>query len=200
MNAETDIKQKMHVDVFFDTTILKVLIPVVLVIIILYFLCGQTPECKILIYFSLYLSFILLLLKDHTIVEITTHMIVIHRPFFAPVVIDKKEIKDIQIKKNTNPIIRYFMFIFPLLLTVYVAYHRLQDVLYAIQGETITEGVLVILYEFWLVFLLMVILYGIWIKLPYSTLLRVDTDKSRFMFYSRDTETLKKRIEAQEHL
>lgn len=188
MNAETDIKQKMHVDVFFDTTILKVLIPVVLVIIILYFLCGRSPECKILINFSLYLGFILLLLKDHTIVEITTYMIVIHRPFFAPIVIDKKEIKDIQIKKNTNPIIRYFTFIFPLLLTVYVAYHRLQDVLYAIQGETITEGVLVILYEFWLVFLLMVILYGIWIKLPYSTLLRVDTDRSKFTFYSKDTE------------
>ncbi|QLC51078.1 hypothetical protein HWN40_13030 [Methanolobus zinderi] len=199
MNAETDIKQKMHVDIFFDTTILKVLIPVVLVIIILYFLCGQTPECKILIYFSLYLSFILLLLKDNTVVEITTQMAIIHRPFFAPIIIDKRRIKDIQIKKNTNPIFRYLIFIILLLLTVYVAYHRLQDVLYAIQGETLTQGILVILYEFWLVFLLMVILYGIWIKLPYSTLLRVDTDKSRFIFYSQETATLKKRIEAQEH-
>lgn len=198
MDIEHEFKQKMHVDVLFDTSMLKVLIPIVTATLILYVMCFQSPECRILIYLIWYASFVILLLKERTMVEVTPHMIIIQRPLFHPLIIDKRSITDVQVKKNTNNIVRWSTFIILLILTGYLTYEAFYDVVHSISGTTLASGILLIMYEFWIVFLLAVLLMGIWKKIPYSNLLKVNTDKSYFIFYSQETEELKKKIEEQD--
>ncbi|ETA67973.1 hypothetical protein MettiDRAFT_1414 [Methanolobus tindarius DSM 2278] len=198
MNTDTHFKQKMQVDITFDKSMLKVLVPMIVGTLILYALCLQSPECKVLIYAIWYIGFIILFVKERTRVEINPHMIIIHRPLFSPLVINKKEIKDVQIKKNRNYAYRLSMVVILLLLTAYLTFKAVQDIHYEIAGVTFMEGINIFLYEFWIVFLSAVVIINLLKRLPYTNLLRVDTDKSKFIFYSKEPDELKRIIETQE--
>lgn len=193
-----DIKQKIHVDVSFDTAMLKVMVAMIVATLILYALCFRSPECKILIYLTWYAGFIILLLKERTIVEVTPYMIIIHRPLFHPLIIDKQSINDMQIRKNTNYPFRWLLYSLSLILTGYLAYNSFHDILQGIQGRTLTGEILVILSGSIFVFLIIVVFIGMWKKLPHSTVLRIDTDKQYFFFYPKETEEFRKRVEAQD--
>ncbi|WP_407283117.1 hypothetical protein V7O61_00120 [Methanolobus sp. WCC1] len=198
MNTNALLKQKMQVDITFDKSMLKVLVPMIVGTLILYALCLQSPECKVLIYAIWYIGFIILFVKERTQVEINPHMIIIHRPLFSPLVITKKEIKDVQIKKNRNYAYRLSMVFILLLLTAYLTFKAVQDIHYEIAGVTFMEGINIFLYEFWIVFLSAVVIINLLKRLPYTNLLRVDTDKSKFIFYSKEPDELKRIIETQE--
>ena len=188
----------MQLGMTFDKSMLKVLVPMIVATLILYALCLQSPECKIMMYAIWYIGFIILLVKERTQVEINPHMIIIHRPFFSPLVIDKKDITDVQIRENTKYAYRLTLLTLLFILTVYLGFKAGQDFLYGIAGASLTEGISLLLYEFWFIFLAAIIVMNLLKRLPYSSLLRVDTDKSSFIFYSKETEELKKIIETQD--
>jgi hypothetical protein len=198
MNTDALLKQKMQVDITFDKSMLKVLVPMIVATLILYALCLQSPECNVLIYAIWYIGFTILFVKERTQVEINLHMIIVHRPLFSPLVINKKEIKDVQIKKNRNYAYRLSMVFILLLLTAYLTFKAVQDIHYEIAGVTFMEGINIFLYEFWIVFLSAVVIINLLKRLPYTNLLRVDTDKSKFIFYSKEPDELKRIIETQE--
>ncbi|SDG32170.1 hypothetical protein SAMN04488589_2691 [Methanolobus vulcani] len=198
MNTDNQFKQKMQLDMTFDKSMLKVLVPMIVATLILYALCLRTSECKILIYVIWYMGFIILLIKERTQVEIDPHMIIIHRPLMSPLVINKKDIKDVQIKKNRNYAYRLAIVTILLFLTIYISYKSGQDFFYGIAGVSLMEGINLFLYDFWLIFLEAVVIINLLKRLPYSNLLRVDTDKSNFIFYSKEPEELKRIIETHE--
>jgi hypothetical protein len=198
MNTYTQFKQKMQVDITFDKSMLKVLVPMVVATLILYVLCLQSPECKVLIYAIWYIGFIILFIKERTQVEINPHMIIVHRPLFSPLVINKKDIKDVLIRENKSYAYRLSMIIILLILTIYISYKASQDFFYGITGVSFIEGINLFLYDFWFVFLEAVIIISLLKRLPFSNLLRVDTDKSKFIFYSKKPDELKRIIETQE--
>ncbi|WP_340819859.1 hypothetical protein [Methanolobus sp. WCC4] len=198
MDIEHEFKQKMHVDVLFDSSMLKVLGAMVAATLILYILCFQSPECRILIYLTWYAGFIVLLLKERTVVELTSHMIIVHRPLFHPLIIDRQNITDVQVKKNTNYPFRWGLYMIALIIAGSLAYDSFYDILSGIHGRTITGEILVILSESIFVFLIIVVFIGMRRKLPHPTVLRIDTDKQYFFFYPKETEEFRKRIEAQD--
>ncbi|MDI3485265.1 MAG: hypothetical protein PWQ50_485 [Methanolobus sp.] len=198
MNTNALLKQKMQVDITFDKSMLKVLVPMIVGTLILYALCLQSPECKVLIYAIWYIGFIILFVKERTRVEINPHMIIIHRPLFSPLVINKKEIKEVHIRKNRSHTYRLLQILLLLAFVIYLIYKAGHDLLYGVSGLSLTESVYILLYEFWFIFLAAAIIVNLLKKLPYSRLLRVDTDKSKFIFYSKEPDELKRIIETQE--
>ncbi|WMW23878.1 hypothetical protein RE474_07135 [Methanolobus sediminis] len=198
MNTDTQFKQKMQLDMTFDKAMLKVLVPMIVATLIVYALCLQSPECKVLIYAIWYIGFIILFVKERTQVEINSHMIIIHRPLFSPLVINKKDIKEVHIRKNRSHTYRLMQILLLFVLPTYLIYKARNDLLYGISGVSLTEGVYILLYEFWFIFLAAAIIVNLLKKLPYSRLLRVNTDKSNIVFYSKEPEELKQIIETQE--
>ena len=186
MNTDTLFKKKMQVDITFDKSMLKVLVPMIVATLIAYTLCLQSPECKVLIYAIWYIGFIILFIKERTQVEIDSHMIIVHRPLFSPLVINKKDIKDVQIKKNRNYAYRLAIVILLLILTIYLSYKYGQDFFYGIAGVSFMEEINLFLYDFWFIFLEAVVIISLLKRLPYSNLLRVDTDKSKFISIQRN--------------
>jgi hypothetical protein len=199
MNTYGQFKQKMHLDMTFDKSMLKVLAFMVAAILIIYTLCLQTPECKILFYLILYLGFTILYIKDRTQVEIDSHMIIIHRPIFNPIIINKKDITKIQINKNTNFSFHRIQFIFLIALIVALAYNSFYDLLNGIKlTVTMASSLILILHESWIIFMLIIIILNISKRIPYHNLVIVNTEKSNFIFYSKQPEELKRIIETQE--
>jgi predicted neutral ceramidase superfamily lipid hydrolase len=198
MNTDTQFKQKMQLDMTFDKSMLKVLVPMIVATLILYALCLQSPECKILIYAIWYIGFIILFIKERTQVEINSHMIIVHRPLFSPLVINKKDIKEVHIKENRSYTYRLMQILLLLTLVIYLIYKAGHDLRYGVSGVSLTEGMYILLYEFWFIFLAAAIVVNLLKKHSYSNLLRVDTDKSNFIFYSKKPEEMKRIIETQE--
>nr|WP_321496906.1 hypothetical protein [uncultured Methanolobus sp.] len=198
MSTDTQFKQKMQLDMTFDKSMLKVLTFMVAATLIVYALCLQSSECKVLIYAIWYIGFIILFIKERTQVEINPHMIIVHRPLFSPLVINKKDVKKVQIRENRSYKYRMMQILLLLVLTAYLIYKAGHDLRYGVSGVSLTEGVYILLYEFWFIFLAAAIIVNLLKKRSYSSLLRVDTDKSNFIFYSKEPEELKRIIETRE--
>lgn len=198
MNTQSGFKQKMPVDFTLDKNVVKIVVPIAIVSIVLYALCFKSPECEILLYLIWYIAIGLLLLKNRALVEITPHMIIIHRPLFDDIVVNKNDLTKIQVKKDTGYIFRWVVAILLFVLTGYNAYNAFNDTMYEIHGKTMIEGIILVLGEFQTTFLLVVLLLMFFTRLPYPALLRVDTGKSNIVFYSKENEELKRVIEEQD--
>jgi hypothetical protein len=125
-------------------------------------------------------------------------MIIVHRPLFSPLVINKKDIKEVHIKENRSYTYRLMQILLLLTLVIYLIYKAGHDLRYGVSGVSLTEGMYILLYEFWFIFLAAAIVVNLLKKHSYSNLLRVDTDKSNFIFYSKKPEEMKRIIETQE--
>ncbi|MCQ6962417.1 hypothetical protein [Methanolobus chelungpuianus] len=185
MNDQNYAKTRIPVDIAFDISMLAIIVPVLAANLILLVLSFHCPACEILITVVWYAGILALFLQDRTEVEFTHGIIIVHRHFLGPVVLNRKDIIRTFIRKNKLYAYRRFMYLLMLLSLGYLAYDAFYDILIQYQMRTIPAEVIInhTFSAFLILFLFLVLFFNIRTRLSLPFSLRVETNASKFIFY-----------------
>lgn len=195
MNNQNNAKTKIPVDLTFDTSMLKIFVPAIMVTFILLALSFRCPACETLIPVIWYLSILAVLLQDRTTVEFTHGMIIIHRQFFGPLIVNQKNVTKTHIKKNTWHTCRWALYLLMMLFLGYLVYTAYNDII-QFWMPRIPEKVMIhyILSRLAVVFLFIVLFFMLRARLQCPAVLRVDTNDTKYVFYPDRPDELEKMI------
>ncbi|WP_406660265.1 hypothetical protein V7O66_10455 [Methanolobus sp. ZRKC3] len=176
-----------------DTSIAKIILPTGIATFILLIMGFFSPVFEILTYIAWYLGVTAIISQDRTTIEILADMIIIHRRFFGPVIINKKDITKIHSKQRSHHKYRGVWYLIMLIIAGYF----IQDVFYGIQKYQMLQAPLeasiyLILAKFMSLYLILVLFFNLERRLEHPTLLAVETNNLHFGFYPDKPDELQK--------
>lgn len=196
MDDQINAKTRIPVDIAFDSSTLMIVVPVVITNIILSVLSMRCPVCQILIPVVWHLGILALFLQDRTTLEFTHGMIIIHRHFFGPVIINLKDITRAHLCKNMWHAYRWALYFLMLAFTGYLTYDVLYDNIIRFRMQTIPIRVLIyhMCSGFAMPVLFLTLFFNFRKRLKWPFFQKVETTAGKFVFYPDRPEDFEKSI------
>jgi Ca2+/Na+ antiporter len=174
-----------RVDIPEDRTIIGIFLLPYITMLILIPLIPYCSACEMIIYIIFYLSYIILILQDHTTVEMDSNEIIINRFLSGPVRINKKDISQTETKENIFHRFRFpgYIFMFTFLL------YNIDNVYHGIYGALIrnypTEDLFFrFLSRTLIIIFLSVLFYLMERRLRVTDVLEITTQHKKYKFYT----------------
>lgn len=196
MGKQNNTKTKIPVDIAFDISTLMIIVPVVITNLILFVLSFRCSACEILITAVWYLGILAIFLQDRTEVELTHGMIIVHRHFLGPVIVNQKDITKTHYRKNTWHAYRWALHFLMVVFIGYLTYGAFYDIIIRFQTQAVPAGVLInhIFSSFLMPLLFIVLFFNLVIRLKRPFYLRVETNTGKFVFYPDRPDELERMI------
>jgi len=181
--------EKVLVDVpVLDSGMIRIFLPVGIVGLMLMTIINHYSILDFFIIFAYYLALLLVVLQNHTTVELTDSTIIIHRPILRSIVIQKNEVIKAQVIKNVSHTTRWILRIgelIALILLIILAIRNINAIFINIEQSLSMLVTMVNIFSMPLLpVMIAVLFYNNEIRMHYQASLHVATSKMRqFNFY-----------------
>ncbi|MCD4843546.1 MAG: hypothetical protein K8R25_03565 [Methanosarcinales archaeon] len=183
--------EKIIADYLILLDIIGIIIPSILVGVTIMFLDGfffsHTYLTSIIGFSIIFIGYAIYLLQSHTVVNFTGDTVIIHKPLRKPIIINKEEIKNTEIKKNESYTFRWIFRIIFIVLLIYMVINTINEIHLCEQQSYPFIEMLFSIVSINLAFILVLILIiGSEIRSPYPTALKLVMGSHRYIILCVD--------------